>query len=563
MVVVRRSGRASSFLNGSDQLLCLLSFSLPLGLDSGGKEDALGLAAPPRVSSNAAPAPDSALSIGPAQPPLPELAKPNQLNDSGGPTDPAPQQTQGQLFPSVDPAVPGVTAGVPLGAGPADTFERRANDEAKPLVVKTGAGSSTPSASRAGPSTVQGAAARPSFHWDTSTRAAAEKKAAALAARNTRAESENRIAAVFAARRDAGLDAKRRRDELEQDQDALNRPRQPKLDERHVLPSHRLDGEGQGLGLFRSASPASPAGDSTSRFDLTNSHRNDATREESILSQDLEQASPDPSDSDEGSKIRPGSASEAHPTHHSRQAQGTLEDPNWALLRRMQDLSAAEREVEAMQMRPEAAIRWVASQLREDESIFGGVGDDENEDEDDQELAGLADEANDEDVEAEQDEEAARCVQSRLSQRTVALADQVVSTARGKQKPKRRPSPVLSASSTVKSETNAAAPNSPKTTLTTITLEPILARSGHESVLHRSLIGVSLLHGLVSDAEMLTFQPSCRGGRKSSRLWRHPRRGMRFRNQRDYARNIGGRGRRDAGCSLERFRLGTRARQPA
>lgn len=420
-----------------------------MGTDSAGKEDALGLAAPPRVSSNAAPAPDSALSIGPAQPPLPELAKPNQLNDSGGPTDPAPQHHQGQLLPSVEPAVGGVTAGVALSASVsnvlADIFEQRANDEAKSRVVKTGAGSSTTSGSRAGPSTTQGVA-RPSFHGDTNTRAAAEKRAAALAARNTRAASENRITALFAARRAADFDAKRRRDELEQDQDALNRPRQPKLDERHVSPSHRLDGEGQGLGLFRSASPASPAGDSTSRFDSTNSHRNDATREESILSQDLEQASPDPSDSDEGSKTRPGPASEAHPTHHSRQAQETSEDPNWALLRHMQDLSAAQREVKAQQMRPEAAIRWVAAHLREGESIFGGVGDYENEDEDDQKLAGLADEANEEDVEAEQDEEAARCVQSRLSQRTVALADQAVSTVRGNQKPKRRPSFVLSAS---------------------------------------------------------------------------------------------------------------------
>ena len=448
----------------------------------------------------------------------------------GDPTNPVPLNNlnnQGQLFSSAEPAVGGVTADAVLGASVtddlADTLERRAHDEDKPPIAKTGTVSSTTSGPRAGPSTTQGVAAPRSFHGDTNTRAAAEKRMAALAA----------------ARRAGGLDAKRRRDELEEDQDALNRPRQPKLDERHVSPSHRTD---DASALLCSSSPTSPAAASmcsseleplagselactssaepapfyrhrtsrvdvhgagpisklpaasgcsselapltspesactssaepapvyrhrTSRVDTYNTissspaamtpsssesarmssveparmDRRGTAREESILSQDLAQSSSDPSNSDdEGCDARPGPVSEANPSHHSRKAQGTLEDPNWALLRHMQGLAAAERVVRASQMSREAAIRAAGPLLSEvqGERVFGGVSDGENKDEHDQELAELVDNAKeDEDVEAEQEEEAARlhqCVQSQLSQRTAALADQVVSTARGK-----------------------------------------------------------------------------------------------------------------------------------
>lgn len=104
---------------------------------------------------------------------------------------------------------------------------------------------------------------------------------------------------------DARRGGKRPRDELEQDQDALDRRRrQPQLGAIHFSPSCRPAGEGRDL--FRSASPASPAGDGTSRPDSTRNHRNGATREESILSQDLELAAThDRSDSDELCDDRP------------------------------------------------------------------------------------------------------------------------------------------------------------------------------------------------------------------------------------------------------------------
>lgn len=119
--------------------------------------------------------------------------------------------------------------------------------------------------------------------------------------------------------------AKRPRDELEQDQDALDRRRrQPQLGAIHFSPSCRPAGEGRDL--FRSASPASPAGDDASRSNSTSNHWNGATREESILSQDLEQASPDPSDSDESCNNRTSRAS-SEPQEASANEDEEMEDP--------------------------------------------------------------------------------------------------------------------------------------------------------------------------------------------------------------------------------------------
>lgn len=121
----------------------------------------------------------------------------------------------------------------------------------------------------------------------------------------------------------------------------------------------------------------------------------------------------------------------------------------------------------------------------EGERPFGGVSDDENEDDHDRELAELVDNtAEDEAIVAEQDEEAAKLhrYEHALSEQETQVLTSSRTSARTKRRGKPKISPAPSGLRQEKSATSVAGTLFPTTTLMTITFESVTARSAPGSL---------------------------------------------------------------------------------